>query len=194
MLVFFTASYQQLFWIPNSIGVPEGPLGRVWLSLPHLVSDCSQVTLFRCISLWVYHGKFFLARPFHQPISAQAISSPNCHWNVSLPSGASLWMAFWAGSKGQNITQKLSKRDVRYTAGEARMNVYETFLYGTQNMDVPMLADQQELIYISSVRTQHVVWRTCRSDGWSGQMRERERESQENQYCTRDLMMMMTIK
>ena len=37
VLAFFTASYQQLLWSPNSIGVPEGPLGRVWLSLPHLV-------------------------------------------------------------------------------------------------------------------------------------------------------------
>ena len=34
----FTASYQQLLWSTNSIGVPEGPLSRVWLSLPHLVS------------------------------------------------------------------------------------------------------------------------------------------------------------
>ena len=34
---FFTASYQQLLWSPNSIGVAEGPFGRVWLSLPHLV-------------------------------------------------------------------------------------------------------------------------------------------------------------
>ena len=33
----FTASYQQLLWSPNSIGVPEGPLGRVWFYLPHLV-------------------------------------------------------------------------------------------------------------------------------------------------------------
>ena len=33
----FTASYQQLLWSPNFIGVPEGPLGRVWLSLPHFV-------------------------------------------------------------------------------------------------------------------------------------------------------------
>ena len=32
-------SYQQLLRSPNSIGVPEGPLGRVWLSLPHLVSN-----------------------------------------------------------------------------------------------------------------------------------------------------------
>ena len=41
---------------------------------------------------------FYLIR-FHQPISAHGISSHNCHWNVSLPSGASLWMAFLAGSK-----------------------------------------------------------------------------------------------
>ena len=43
-------------------------------------------------------GIFYLV-PFHQPISAHAISSHNCHWNVSLPSSASLWMAFLAGSK-----------------------------------------------------------------------------------------------
>ena len=33
----------------------------------------------------VYHGNYLI--PFHEPISAHAISSPNCHWNVSLPSG-----------------------------------------------------------------------------------------------------------
>ena len=37
VLAFFTASYQQLLWSTNSIRVPEGTLGRVWLSLPHLV-------------------------------------------------------------------------------------------------------------------------------------------------------------
>ena len=36
VLAFFTASYQQLLWSSNSIRVPEGPLGRVWLSLPPL--------------------------------------------------------------------------------------------------------------------------------------------------------------
>ena len=50
---------------------------------------------------------FFYLVPFHQPISAHAISSHNCHYNVSLPSGASPWMAFLAGSKGQNITKRL---------------------------------------------------------------------------------------
>ena len=43
--------------------------------------------------------------PFHQPISAHAISSPNCHWNVSLPSGASPWNSIFGGRvEGQNIT------------------------------------------------------------------------------------------
>ena len=37
VLAFFTASYQQLLWSPNSIGAPDGPLCRVWLSLLHLV-------------------------------------------------------------------------------------------------------------------------------------------------------------
>ena len=36
-------------------------------------------------------SEFFKLVPFHQPISAHAISSHNCHWNVSLPSGASPW-------------------------------------------------------------------------------------------------------
>ena len=35
MMAFFTASYQHLLWTPNSIGAPEGPLGRMWLFLPH---------------------------------------------------------------------------------------------------------------------------------------------------------------
>ena len=50
-------------------------------------------------------GFFFYPVPFHQPISAHAISSHNCHQNVSLPSGASPWMAFLARSKGQNVTK-----------------------------------------------------------------------------------------
>ena len=51
----------------------------------------------------VYHGNYLV--PFHQPISAHAISSPNCHWNVSLPSGASPWNSIFLGRvEGQNIT------------------------------------------------------------------------------------------
>ena len=45
VLAFFTASYQQLLWSPNSIRVPEAPRGRVWLSLPLLsISSSPTVT------------------------------------------------------------------------------------------------------------------------------------------------------
>ena len=45
----------------------------------HDWSSCSsQVTFFRCISLSV-PWEFFYLVPFHQPISAHAISSHNCH-------------------------------------------------------------------------------------------------------------------
>ena len=48
-------------------------------------------------------GIFYLV-PFHQPISAHAISSRNCHWNVSLPSSALPWNCIFGRVKGQNIT------------------------------------------------------------------------------------------
>ena len=66
----------------------QRPLNRP-LNLWNGMFGCHQFTLFRCVSLWVYHG-FYLV-PFRQPISAYAISSHNCHWNVSLPFGASSW-------------------------------------------------------------------------------------------------------
>ena len=44
MMAFFTASYQQLVWSPNSIGLPKGPFGMVWLSLPQLVSYSNCLT------------------------------------------------------------------------------------------------------------------------------------------------------
>ena len=58
------------------------------------------VIQFRGHSLPVHH---YEVEPSPCPIlSAEltcAISSHNCHWNVSLPSGTSLWMAFLVGSK-----------------------------------------------------------------------------------------------
>ena len=54
----------------------------------------------------VYHGNYLV--PFHQPISAHAISSPNYHWNVSLPSGASPWNSiFWGPGRR-------SKHNIRF--------------------------------------------------------------------------------
>ena len=44
---------------------------------------------------------------------------------------------------------------MRVSAGETKTNV--TFSYGLFHMDVPVLADQKEHTYISSVRTRDVV-------------------------------------
>ena len=48
--------------------------------------------------------EFFYLVPFHQPISAHAISSLNCHQNVSPPSGASPWNGIFGRVEGQNTT------------------------------------------------------------------------------------------
>ena len=47
-------SYQQLLRSPGSIGVPEGPLGRVWLSLPHLTPTGLELQLNWLVELnWI---------------------------------------------------------------------------------------------------------------------------------------------
>ena len=46
------------------------------------------------------------------------------------------------------------------------------FFYGLLYKNVPMLTDQQELIYICSVRTQDTVWKTC----WERRMIETNEE------------------
>ena len=123
---------------PNSSGAPS-PFGLVWLSLPHLISnsvqslsdflfwpsyiivqrplnlwngmfDCHQaeitVVQFRghssSASVWVYHG-FYLV-PFHQPNPPTQSLSITGHWDVSLPSGASLWNGMFGRVEGQNTT------------------------------------------------------------------------------------------
>ena len=62
------------------------------------------------------------------------------------------------------------------TAGEVRTNSWVTFFYGPLYMDEPVLDNQQELIYISSVRTQDVVWKICLERWTLGTDGERERE------------------
>ena len=77
----------------------------------------------------VYHGNYLV--PFHQPISAHAISSPNCHWNVSLPSGVSPWNSiFWGRVEGQNITQREKNLLLTYCTS----NKYWLFLIACQHI------------------------------------------------------------
>ena len=124
VLAFSTTSCQQLLWTPTKSGCgftyhisSLTPTATVWL-----LSWLSYIIVQRPLNLWngmfdrhqaeitvvqftghslpVHHSE---VGPSPCPIlSAEltcAISSHNCHWNVSLPSGASLWMAFLAGSK-----------------------------------------------------------------------------------------------
>ena len=53
---------------------------------------------------------------------------------------------------------------------------------------MPMLGDQQEIIYICSVCTQNVIWKTCQE--WWMIGTDGERESQENLPWQQDLIIM----
>ena len=98
VMAFFTASYQQLLWSPNSIGVPEGPFGRVWLSLPHLVYNSvrSLTATVTSVLTELYNS----STPTQSPTRSlewhdwSSSSGNNCHAVLrSLSSGAS-WEFF----------------------------------------------------------------------------------------------------
>ena len=54
----------------------------------------------------------------------------------------------------------LISKTIRVTSWETKTKSSATYFYAPQHMDVPVLADCWRLIYISSVRTLDVVWRT----------------------------------
>ena len=94
-MAFFTASYHQLVWSPNSIGVPKGPFGRVWLSLPHLVYNSV-----RSLTVWllVLTKLYISSTPTQSPTHSlewhvwSSSSGNNCHAvQRSLSSGASVY-------------------------------------------------------------------------------------------------------
>ena len=66
LLVVSTASYHQLVWSPNSIGGPEGPFGRVWLSLPHLVTITSELQPSDFLSWPIY---IIVQRQLNRPLN-----------------------------------------------------------------------------------------------------------------------------
>ena len=82
------------------------------------------------------------------------------------------------------------------TSGEARTNSLVTFFNEPRHMDVQVLVDQQEHFYISSVRTQDAIWKTCRERRIIGteeeeeekeEERERERERERARECQGNL-------
>ena len=111
---------------PNSSRAPRAP--SAWCGFPYPISSLTptvwllswlshiivQRPLNRLLNLW--NGTFdrhqaeitVMQFTGHSSpcsiLSADltcAISSHNCHWNVSLPPGASLWMAFWPGRRSK---------------------------------------------------------------------------------------------
>ena len=102
-----------LSWL--SYIIVQRPLNRP-LNLWNRMFDRHQAEItvmqFTGHSLPVHHSE---VGPSPCPIlSAEltcAISSHNCHWNVSLPSGASLWMAFLAGSKVKIQQSEIEDRE-----------------------------------------------------------------------------------
>ena len=94
VLAFLTTSYQQLLWSPNSIGVPKGPLGRVWLSLPHLVYLRLQIYCLTSVLIELYNSSTPTWSPTRSLKSNVQSSSSgnNCHAvQRSLSSGASVY-------------------------------------------------------------------------------------------------------
>ena len=94
MMAFFTASYQQLLWSPNSIGVPEGPFSRVWLSLPHLVYNSVRSLTITSVLTELYNSPTPTQSPTRSLESHVwlSLSGNNCHAvHRSLFSGASVY-------------------------------------------------------------------------------------------------------
>ena len=80
---------------PNSIGGPEGPFGQVWLSLPHLISNSSDLQLTDFLSSPSY---IIVQSPTQSPSQFlewhvwSSSSRNNCHAvQRSLSSGASVY-------------------------------------------------------------------------------------------------------
>ena len=68
----------------NSIGGPEGPFGRVWLSRPHLVSNVADPQLSNILSWPSY---IIVQRPLNRPLNLWngMFNRNNCHAGHSLP-------------------------------------------------------------------------------------------------------------
>ena len=93
MMTFFTVSYQQLLWSPNSIGVPEGPFGRVWLSLPHLLYNSIRSLTGTLQGPQDPFGLMWLYLPHLIYIPLQLYCNCNCK-SSGAPRAPSAWCSF----------------------------------------------------------------------------------------------------
>ena len=112
VLAFFTASYQQLLWSPNSIGVSEGPLGRVWLFLRHLVYNSVSNCNCNCHLTSVLTELYNSSMPTRSPTRSLELhdwsssSGNNCHAvHRSLSSSASVYECIMGFTLSHFISQ-----------------------------------------------------------------------------------------
>ena len=112
VMAYFAASYQHLLWSPNSIGVPEGPFGRAWLSLPHLVHLPSN-SYWNSVLIELYNSPTPTRSPtwtleWHDWSSS---SGNNCHTvHRSLSSGVSVYECIMGFTLSHFISQ-IHQRD-----------------------------------------------------------------------------------
>ena len=90
VVAFPTTSCLQLIWSPTQSGVPKAPSAGWWLSLPHLVSNSSELQL----TDFLYTPSYIIAQSPTQSLEWHVWSSSsgnNCHAvHRSLSSGASV--------------------------------------------------------------------------------------------------------
>ena len=126
VLAFSTTSYQQLLWTPTQSGA-SSPFGLmlynelynsststhsptrslewyVWSSSSGNNCHAVQRSLSSGVSVYESIMGFFYLVPFHQPRPLTRSLSITGHWNVLLPSGASLCNGMFARAEGQNTT------------------------------------------------------------------------------------------
>ena len=88
---------------------------HVWSSSGGNNCPCSsEVTLFRCISLCVYNGNFYLV-PFHQPSTPTRFPLITAIGMCHFPSGASPWNGKFGRVEGQNTTSEVLSNQMFYS-------------------------------------------------------------------------------
>ena len=100
------------------------------------------------------------------------------------PGSNTPWNNSCTASYPPHISKTMQVRQTKHCWRNKDELVSDVLLW-TPDMDMPVLANLQELIYISFMWTQDVVWRTC----WEWWMIGVDGESQGNLCCQRNLMM-----
>ena len=110
VVAFLTTSCLQLIWSPTrwpSYIIVQSPTQslewRVWSSSSGKNCHAVQRSLSAGESVYKYIMSFYLVL-FRQPNPPTRFLSITSHWNVSLPSSASLWNGIFGRVEGQNTT------------------------------------------------------------------------------------------